>query len=173
MCLACLRRAPDRFHYRSKANTSIIHTARRRQREVTKTRQRDTQTGGRATPRLQLKKFNHNYQLHHRDTLVDVPLRSAGKFFILAQVPRRKESFASSCHSEKAHHVPRSPHPWHLSLYYCSLSSRDGQYDTMARPFRPDELGKLGMFRQCYERANSAPCQSLQAVICAQLSIRY
>ena len=55
-----------------------------------------------------MKKFNHSYQLHHRDTLVDVPLRSAGKCFILAPVPGQANRFGSSCHGETQVRTPQA-----------------------------------------------------------------
>jgi hypothetical protein len=76
--------------------------------------------------------------------LVDVPLRSAGTFFILAPVrcSAEKEELTSSfiirnaCHGNNTRHVPHWPGPSRRSLYSCPLSFGDGHEAAIPCPYR-------------------------------------
>jgi hypothetical protein len=140
-----------RQSFRSPRNMRGETTSRHQQEDTnrktpTGRHQRDEadEADAQTTPGLQLKKFNHSYQLHHRDTLVDVPLRSAGTFFILAPVrcSAEKEELTSSfisrnaCHGNNTRHVPHWPGPSRRSLYSCPLSFGDGHEAAIPCPYR-------------------------------------
>lgn len=122
-------------------------TSRHQQEDTNETRQ-TRQT----TPGLQLKKFNHSYQLHHRDTLVDVPLRSAGTFFILAPVRCSAEkeeltssSFISPKRMPRQQHTTRTPLAWSLAQIpiFVSIVIRRRARSRYTLPVPGIPLGKL------------------------------
>lgn len=136
-----------RQSFRSPRNMRGETTSRHQQEDTNETRQ-TRQT----TPGLQLKKFNHSYQLHHRDTLVDVPLRSAGTFFILAPVRCSAEkeeltssSFISPKRMPRQQHTTRTPLAWSLAQIpiFLSIVIRRRARSRYTLPVPGIPLGKL------------------------------
>jgi hypothetical protein len=145
-----------RQSFRSPRNMRGETTSRHQQEDnnrKTPTRRGDEadEADAQTTPGLQLKKFNHSYQLHHRDTLVDVPLRSAGTFFILAPVrcSAEKEELTSSFISPKRmprqQHTTRTPLAWSLAQIpiFLSIVIRRRARSRYTLPVPGIPLGKL------------------------------
>ena len=138
-----------RQSFRSPRNMRGETTSRHQQEDTNETRQ--TRQTRQTTPGLQLKKFNHSYQLHHRDTLVDVPLRSAGTFFILVPVrcSAEKEELTSSFISPKRmprqQHTTRTPLAWSLAQIpiFVSIVIRRRARSRYTLPVPGIPLGKL------------------------------